>query len=495
MTEPAAVSANGWTYRPPGPVSRAFILSAAFLCGIRGPIGSGKSTACVMKLIRNARAQRRGPDGWIRRRTAIIRNTQPDLKTTTIPTWHQWLPQHLGQWRSHGPPEHRFIDYVNKFDWQVWFIALDRPSDVRKLLSMELSDAWVNEAREIPKPIIDALSGRVGRYPARKDGGCSNPQIILDTNSMDSDHWWYVLAERDTSTPAAREVWESTRHADEELRAAGILDPGQPLLEFFAQPPGDSPDAENLENLRPGYYAFAKVGKSDDWIRVYIRNEYGFVRDGKPIYDAYSDALHCRPFELLRGVPLSIGLDFGLTPAATIGQQLPSGAWRTRYELVTQRMGVKNFARELKLFIEAKLPGWEFRNITGDPSGEAMDAHEETVFQILRAAGIDARPAHTNEFSVRVDAVNGAFGRLIDGQPGAIIHPECQVLRKACGGAYAFRRIWLRNMERFADKPDKNQFSHVAEAYQYQLLGAGEGRRVVSARPRTAGSRPRYALT
>lgn len=486
----------GFVYNSPGPVASAFIRSRAFMCGIRGPIGSGKSTAAIMKLTNNVRAQRRGPDGWKRRRTAIIRNTQPDLKTTTIPTWFQWFPQHIGHWRSSGPPAHHLIDRQNKIEWEVWFVALDRPDDVRKLLSMELSDAWVNEAREIPKPIIDALTGRVGRYPAVKDGGADNVQVIMDTNSMDSDHWWYVLAENDTSTPTAREILESTRAAEEELRVAGILGLEQPLFEFFAQPSGESPEAENLKNLRPGYYTFAKAGKKEDWIKVYVRNEYGFVRDGKIIYDEYRDSVHCRPFELVRGVPLSIGIDFGLTPAATIGQQLLSGAWRTRYELVTQRMGVKNFAKELKLFIEQKLPTFEFRNITGDPAGEAADANEETVFQILKAGGIDAKPAPTNEFSVRVDAVNDAFRRLIDGQPGAIIHPECNMLRKACAGGYAFRRIWLAGLERYADKPDKNMSSHVAEAYQYQLLGAGEGRKVIRTGSREQrANRPRYAQT
>lgn len=489
------MAALNWSYESPGPVASAFLRSKAFLCGIRGPIGSGKTTAAIMKIITNARSQRRGPDGWIRRRTAIIRNTQPELKTTTIKSWHLWVPPHIGSWVGQGPPTHRIVDRANKFDWEIIFVALDRPADVRKILSMDLSDCYVNEAREVPKAVIDGLTGRVGRFPSVLQGGCDNAQIIMDTNSMDSDHWWYVLSERDESTPTAREIWASTRAAEEELRSGGIIGPEQPVLEFFSQPSGESPDAENLQWLRKGYYTFAKIGKSEDWIKVYVRNEYGFVRDGKPIYDAYVDSVHCRPFEFVKGVPLSIGIDFGLTPAATIGQQLPNGAWRTRYELVTQRMGVKNFARELKLFIEAKLPGWEFRNITGDPAGEAADANEETVFQILKAGGIDARPAPTNEFSVRTDAVNDAFRRFVDGQPGAIIHPECNVLRKACAGGYAFRRIWISGLERFADKPDKNTLSHVAEAYQYQLLGAGEGRKVVRANPRGRGNRPRYAQT
>ena len=41
------------------------------------------------------------------------------------------------------------------------------------------------------------MTGRIGRYPRADKGGCPNPQLILDTNPPDTDHWWYVMAERD----------------------------------------------------------------------------------------------------------------------------------------------------------------------------------------------------------------------------------------------------------------------------------------------------------
>jgi len=34
--------------------------------------------------------------------------------------------------------------------------------------------------------------------------------------------------------------------------------------------------------------------------------------------------------------------------------------------------------------------------------------------------------------------------------------------------------------ERYADKPDKNMFSHIHDSLQYLLLGAGEGRALLS---------------
>lgn len=74
-------------YQPPGPVAAAFLESDAFVCAIRGPLGSGKSTACVAKLLQNTRNQVPLKDGWIRRRSAVIRNTYVIIASTTDGTW------------------------------------------------------------------------------------------------------------------------------------------------------------------------------------------------------------------------------------------------------------------------------------------------------------------------------------------------------------------------------------------------------------------------
>ena len=88
------------TYEPPGPVSQAFIESRAFLRGIMGPFGSGKSTLCCVTILDLALKQAPGPDGVRRSRWAIVRQTYPELKTTTIKTWHDIVPPNIGQWRT-----------------------------------------------------------------------------------------------------------------------------------------------------------------------------------------------------------------------------------------------------------------------------------------------------------------------------------------------------------------------------------------------------------
>ena len=65
---------------------------------------------------------------------------------------------------------------------------------------MELTGVWINEAREIPKSIIDACTMRVGRYPSMREGGASWSGVIADTNAPEEDHWWATHGWRSSDT-------------------------------------------------------------------------------------------------------------------------------------------------------------------------------------------------------------------------------------------------------------------------------------------------------
>jgi hypothetical protein len=482
-------------YHPPGPVAKAFLNDNAFICGIMGPFGSGKSTAAIMKLIKNCQKQKRAQDGWIYRRTAIIRNTYPELRTTTMKSWHQWVPPHLGRWRESGPPMHHIKDPNNKLDWEVIFVALDRPDDVAKLLSMELSDAWVNEARETPKVIIDGLTGRVGRYPPRWQAECTDVQILADTNPPDTDHWWYVLAEQDTSNEYNRQLVMSMKEAEELLRGKNLLVGRQKLMSFHKQPSGRSRDAENLNNLRPGYYEFLIAGKDKDWIKVYVDGEYGFVSDGLPMFPEYKDSVHSgKDFKIVPGIGIRIGLDFGLTPAATISQRIANGRWLVHDELVSERMGITTLALELSRQLQARYPGIKIISVRGDPSGDAVTPEETTCFKIMRANGFpSAEPAPTNDPVRRREGVAYLLRTLVDGEPALMIHPRAGVLRKGLAGGYHRRRMQIAGELKYRDVPEKDKYSHVCEALEYDCLSAGEDRNVTVSPERMQRNRQSYA--
>lgn len=432
------------------PTCWKFHNSPAFVRGLVGPIGSGKSVACCAELMRLATTQRPSPDRKAHTRMAIIRNTYRELHDTTIRTWFDWFPKELGTWRA-GDME--WVLETDDMRAEFLFRALDRPDDVKKLLSLELTSAWVNEAREIPKAVIDMLQGRVGRYPNKREGGATRSCIIMDTNPPDTDHWWY--------------------RSFEEERPAG--------WEVFRQPSGLSPEAENVENLPPEYYQRLQAGHDQAWIDVYVHGQYGFVKDGKPVFPEFSDSVHTLTMEpeYLGGV-VYVGIDFGLTPAAVIAQQVASGQWQLLDEVVTDDMGAVRFADLLAVKLRE-----DYRvsavKAYGDPAGEQRSqVDERTPFQILRAAGIPAVPAQSNDFTLRREAVAKNLSMLtLTGTPRLVLSPRCSQLRKALAGGYKYRRLRVSGDEKYVDKPDKNRYSHVAEALQYLMIGAGEARTLI----------------
>lgn len=443
------------SYSPPGPVSASFMQSDAFVRGIMGPIGSGKTTACIFEMIRRAALQKPARDGRRKSRWVVIRNTYAELRTTTIKSWHQWMPKHIGRWQAEGPPTHHVV--TPSFDMEVLFLALDRPDDIKKLLSLEVTGGWINEAREVPKAVLDALTGRVGRYPSMLDGGATWFGVLMDTNPPDSDHWWYRLAEEEK--PAEFEFFRQP--------GGMILDANKKLV--------PNPLAENVDNLPARYYVRLVAGKGEDWIKVYVRAEYGFVKDGKPVYPDFVDATHVREFEIIPAWGLRIGIDFGLTPAATFSQRSPMGQWRTFGELVTEDMGAVRFAEELKRVLAERYAGIKVTSIACDPAGDGRaQTDERTPMQILRAAEIEASAAPTNDPVKRVESVAAALRRMVDGQPGFLLHPRCTTLRKGFGGGYAYRRIQIAGDERYHDQPDKNKYSHPHDALQYDFVAGGE---------------------
>jgi hypothetical protein len=421
----------------------------SFVRGVMGPVGSGKSTACCWELFRRLQEQEPGPDGIRRSRWAVVRNTYRELSDTTVKTWLDWFDD-VGDFVNQDMVHRiKFADV----EAELLFRALDRPADVKKLLSLELTGAWVNEAREVPRAVIDMLQGRVGRYPSKREGGPTWLGVIMDTNPPDSDHWWYRLFEE-----VAPDGWR-----------------------LFRQPSGRGADAENLENLPDGYYDRLQAGKDDEWIAVYVDGEYGFISEGRPVYPEFRDHLHVakESIEVLDGTPVVIGIDFGLTPAAVFGQRDVRGRWRWIHELVTEDMGAVRFGELLQNEMASRFPACEFQ-VWGDPAGDQRAQTDETTpFQILRARGIKARPAPSNDFTLRRESVATPLSRLVDGEPGLLISPSCTTLRKAMGGGYCYKRVQVTGDERFHDKPDKNQYSHVADAAQYLMLGAGEGRAIL----------------
>lgn len=442
------------SYNPPGEVAARFLQSQAFVVALKGPVGSGKTSAAWMKLFHKAVTQAPNDRGIRRTRWAVLRNTYPELRSTTIKTAQEWAPMMVVKWDA--PIEGKLDFWLpdkTRVQAEVYFMSMDRPEDIGKLKGLEVTGAWLNEAVEMPKQAFEMAQQRTDRFPPKRQGGPTWAGVLLDTNPPDTDHWFYQLFEEE-KPPG----WEIFHQPGALLEIHGKYTP--------------NPQAENIDNLPSGYdyYLRQTAGKTREWIKVYLLGQYGIVIEGKPVYPEYNDDLHCREIERIPGKGLLIGLDYGLTPAAAICQLSPRGQLLIHDELCAEDMGISQFARDvLKPYLATNWAGFGFQAV-GDPAGNSRaESDEKTCFMELAEQGIPASPAISNDFLKRREAVAKYLTRLTDGKAAFLLHPRCQTLRKGFLGGYCYKRLQVSG-ERYRDVPDKNRFSHPQDALQYAAL-------------------------
>ena len=434
----------------------------SFVRLIMGPYGSGKSTWCINEIVRRTCAMPRWYKGRRRAKWAIVRNTSGELYSTTLQTWLTWFGE-LGDIRKRQKPlltyEHTFNDGHGVIELELIFIALDREEDLRKIKSLEVTGAYINELSEVPQGALAHFKGRVNhRYPSR--GFCSDPYwsgIICDTNPPDVDHWIYK---------------------DFELKALESY-------KIFKQPPGlikdangkwyQNPHCDNANNLANDYYTKLAEGQTEDFIKVFCLGEYGSVGFGKRVYPEFNSDIHAvERINAIQGDPIHLGWDFGLTPACIVVQISPRGQIRVLKEYQGEDMGIRTFAQNIVLpGLQRDFPYNKIGISRADPSGVAGDDIMEELSCIgeLCSLGIATHPANTNDLEPRIGSVRYYLNTMIDGQPAMIVSREgCPGLIKGFIKDYIFKRISVGGEERYKEVPHKNMASHKQDALQYIAL-------------------------
>ncbi len=417
---------------------------------------SGKSSGCIMELVMRG-MQQEAFNGVRRTRWAIIRNTYPELKTTTIKTFEHWVPTSVAPVVYTTPINAKWRKKLSDgtdLDMEFIFLAMDSAEDVKKLLSLEITGGYINEAREVPEIIFQNLRGRVGRYPAIEEG-CSGPTwagIIADSNPPQMNHWTYTFFETGTVASLFQKFKQPAAVYWDEESKEWIL----------------NPDAENLEFLATNYYRNQLEGNTEDYIRVMLAGEYGMMRAGKPVFPQFSEHKHVAPQIILpiRGVPILLGFDFGLNPACAITQLHHRGI-RILDELPATDESLEDFLDTYVIpLLRKKYPGYKFIG-SGDPAGKGRSGIDKrTPFDVLSNRGIKAFPALTNSFQRRKECMDWFLAR--DG--GFLISPHCTHHREAYGGGYIYKEQ-RNNSGVVLDYPDKhNPFSHMMDADQYAAL-------------------------
>lgn len=458
----------------PTKTQKEFMTSDLYVRVLAGPVGGGKSVACVHELVRLACLQKPNAKGIRKTRALIVRNTSDQLAQTTRKTVFDWLPPgEAGTWQAVNKTFtlRAKLSDGSTVESEWLFLALDTPDDVRKALSLEATFLWGNEARELHPDVVDGLLGRINRYPSMKDGGPTRSCALFDTNMPDEDTWWF---NKMTSPPKNWSI---------HLQPAAIITP-QKYAEITGEEPSDeqiledntqtkwvvNPQADNYNNLPASYYPNLVPGKSEDWLRVYLRSEFGRSLSGTPVYEkTFIPEFHIAESELMpiRGesYPIVIGIDFGRTPAAVFKQRDARGRVMTLGEVTSENMGIETFLNtKLNPYIARRFPGCSFI-CAPDPAGFAKtQLNEMTLVDVLKKAGFKVIKPPTNNPELRIQAVERLLNSQTEGKAMYLVDKSCEMLLK--GFKYGYRYKIKRNGE-LEDKPDKNEFSHVHDANQY----------------------------
>ena len=460
-----------------------FVMSDREVDYIQGPLGSGKTRALCARIMRHAQQQKVSKVTGLRMsRWAIVRNTYPDLKTTTIRTWLEMFPEHIyGRFNWGQPPAHkiRFGDVVLEVD----FLALDKPEDVRKLRSTEYTGIAFNELAFIDKELFDEASSRL-RYPGKEHGGSEWHGVIGDSNAPDEDHWLaWITGQIDLPPGMTEEEAQQYRWPDHwgfHFQPAAVLEKRNPQGVVIGYEV--DPSCENFANLPTGYYQKMLHGKTKAWIDSRMRNVVALVVDGSPVWPMFRVEAHVSS-EVLRPnpkYPVDVGLDFGRQPAAIFGQAINQRAL-IQHELLGLNEGAVTFAPKVKRFLAQNYPGFEIR-LWGDPKGQDKgQADERTAYDIFAANGLRVVPAPNlkqNMIATRIDAVTSILEDMHDGRPRFVLSPMCRTLKVAMAGRYHLEREETGEL-----KPKKDRYSNPADALQYLMLGMGEGRAMIGLGP------------
>src|SRR5215471_767056 len=457
---------TGFSFRAP-PTLRKFMLSEAFGRIALGPIGSAKTTACIMEVLRRCQEQAPADDGIRYSRWAIARQTLKQLKDTVLRDIQSWFTQYgLGYYRTSES-----VYYLNFGDVsaELFLIPLEDVEDQARLLSMQLTGAWMSELIEMDRSILAPLTGRLGRYPSGPKGTCTWYGLIADTNQpTEMTPWWEFMENLPTG-------WQK-----------------------FVQPSGLSPEAENLNYLlqteetiklpidhparlargRRYYEQMVEMhGVDSDWVKRYVMAQYGNDPSGLGVFrESWSTDFHTvEDTMVIPGHPLLVGQDFGRNPWSLIGQVDHMGRVLVHQEVPAANIGLEKHVNEhlkpillSEKFIANKIA------VVGDPSGAAKGSiSEESNFDALTRMGLPSFPAVTNLIDPRLRAVEGFLTRHVGGKPSMVVSQKgCPYLIRGMSGGYRYTRT---KQGLLRPVPNKDEYSHVADCLQYISLVAGSG--------------------
>lgn len=476
-------------YQPAGPISQEFILDFGHITtAIMGPVGAGKTTACVMKRIL---AACRAPVAWHPSdnvptrmcRWIVLRDSFRSAEKTVLESWKQWFPKGYPGSRWVGgndrPVTHtlRFLENGIRVEIVTEFAGLN-DIDIETLMKgREYSGGWLNEFDTHSEGALADIETRVGRYPSS--------DILLTVAELEA-----LERKLGRSIASARRLKvvlcdlnapTIDNHAYKTLVVNINKTPGR---KFYRQPGGRDINAENMFKLEKDYYSTIIANNEDHVIRRLVDNEFGFSRAGKPVFESFEYTRHVArgligfddKLDLIIGVDMSMN---SLNPAATFSQ-VKAGRLVFIDELyLGHGVGAARFAEGLKMLLDTRYATARNIRIYIDPAAEYgadKEGGQLTAMETLaRILGLPVLiPAGgSNELGLRLDAIKNELRGYLEPHSHMIICPvRCPLLIEGFNGKYHFVKKKAGDGKQYEEIPNKSHpHSDILDSAQYNALG------------------------
>lgn len=476
-------------WEPPGPIADAFYWSDADIVGIRGPVGSGKTTAHLRSRFRRAIMMPRSTiDGVRRYKVVIARETYRQLWSTTIPSWWEVMPKAMGKWAGGrgDPVTHTltFEDEHGPIEFTAEFMAFGSSiTEIEaNIRGVQTTDLALEEADTVAIAVATKGIGRIDRYPQKKHFAGYPPefqsygQLSCSYNSPDEDNWTVRVIEGASDDLEAKAVRQS-------LSDEGVE------IQFYRQPGFDEQGCENLHNLGPKYYPrqialMTAEGRGNDVERL-VYNRIGYIRAGDPVFKGtaktplYVPNVHKARGELdvIPGEPLRIGLDQGYFGAAVVTQFIRPFQWRFYAELAFKDGSyAPEFGAALKDLLDDRFRGHAVGDVWCDMAGNAKESQEDVTWisQVSEASGLEIMPQMLagNRVEPRLAVWRAAMQWNSFGTQGLLIDPSCKLLLRGLENDY----VWNEDADKTTNsgrRPRKKgvRAADVIDAGGYVMLG------------------------
>ncbi|WDZ77942.1 hypothetical protein PWG15_05410 [Ensifer adhaerens] len=495
--------------KPAGPVAGAYTRSRGPIDIIMGPAGSGKTVASCEKGPRLAAEYMPVcKDGWVRFKIACVRDTYRDFARTALASWYEMFPignpfQVSHEGGQDRPVKHRMQwealrgrDLI-KVDFMFETGAIGDHNVEQFIKGYELSAGWGNEVDLLDPRVPGLMFQRTGRYPPVKDIADSELQRVSREGREAMRKMGLTVSEGEIVLP--RVFFGDMNPPDIDhpiLVECGYGEHAEkknPAYNLFHQPGGLDPAAENPVGKPRSSYELEAATQPEHIVRRMVHGLPGYAQDGKPVYPEFNQRVHVsqQNIEPTQGLGLTVGIDAGGSPAATIGQPQPNGQDRLLAELVTEPgTGPSRFGSMLIELLLQRFPGLPILGVWADPAafmgGDTATGEFNWVMTVQGIVRMPIMPAPSNEPGIRQEAVRWGLTGMIDGLvPRYLIDPRC---KKMVGGFAAHYKLTKLASAGGTDKLAvvKNEYSHPHDAEQYRVLGYRGLANVISSAARSA---------